>query len=134
MAFGSPVNITQHNAQAFLTTQDFFIRALYAQLADVIATCIIRVGVYFFLIHLTDIAQNMRSKRICITTYAALLYGKAVETEKLFTKEGEFASRNLRHKDLWCISGITGILLRIFYFLATLFVKLRRDSYSATKV
>ena len=76
----------------------------------------------------------MRSKRICITTYAALLYGKAVETEKLFAKEGELAGWNLRHKDLGRITGIAGILLRIFYFFAALFVKLWRDSYGTTKV
>ena len=118
------MGISKHNLHALLASELLFIMFLQSQLSDIVTRLIVIVLLNIAFRDLSHITQHMGCVRIGIFSHASFLNIEARETEHLFLEYREILVRQLAHKELLRISGITRILGTVldgFHTLVKLF-------------
>ena len=95
-------HIAQHDFDAVLSAQIFFVGFFDTAHAGIIALTITRIAFNHPFRHFAYRPQGVRSYRIGITTQCARLNGKARETMQFFLQHSILFGRNLCHETLWC--------------------------------
>ena len=128
------MHVAQHNSHSLLAAQHFLVAALHAELADVVAALVVRVGVHVGLVHLRHVAQQVRGHARGVATHRTLFDRETVEAKQLFAKLRKLVRRNLAHEQLRRVARIARILRRIFDLLHSSDVVFARDAHRVAEV
>ena len=128
------MRIAQENLHPLLAAQHLLVRPLDTQVARVVAPLVVFVALDVAGRHLADVAQHIGCHGIGILAQHAVLDEEAGEPVELLLQAAVILGRELRHKGLGCIGGVSGIEPRVLHILHALVELLAGDSHRAAEV
>ena len=128
------MHVAQHDPHPLLAAQHFLVAALHAELADVVAALVVRVGVHVRLVHLRHVAQQVRGQPRHVPTHRTLLDRETIETKQLLAKLRKLVRRYLAHEELRRVARIAEILRRVFDFRHSADIFFARDAHRPAEV